>query len=32
MEKITDNINFMNEMFEKLNIRKDALEYFTKLE
>ena len=32
MEKITNNIAFMNEMFEKLNIRKDALEYFTKLE
>lgn len=32
MEKITNNIAFMNEMFEKLNIRKDALEYFTKVE
>ncbi len=32
MEKITNNLAFMNEMFEKLNIRKDALEYFTKVE
>ena len=32
MEKITNNIEFMNEMFERLNIGKDALEYFTKVE
>lgn len=32
MEIIKNNIPFMNEMFEKLNIRKDALEFFTKLE
>ncbi len=32
MEMITNNISFMTEMFEKLNIRKDALDYFTKVE
>lgn len=32
MDKITNNIPFMNEMFEKMNIRKDALEYFTRVE
>ena len=31
-EKIRDNRPFMNEMFEKLNMNKDALAYFTKLE
>lgn len=32
MNTVYNNIPFMNEMFEKLNIRKDALEYFTKIE
>ena len=32
MNRVYNNIPFMNEMFEKLNIRKDALEYFTKIE
>ncbi len=31
-KKIYDNIPFMKEMFEKLNIRKDALDYFTEVE